>query len=170
MISLNISEYWVKKFHLTVSVPCPCWFLAVSTLWIAEAKILDNINGKLWALLSQRPPPPPPRVTPGNLAFFCLMDGKSRGAGAVKLSNAGGDENIGQMPRPNITKFVTWCKMRKSVLTQTFLIIHVIVFPIWNFQTLNQKPCRMNEMLPIAKRENSCTLKSHDLSILEFEI
>ena len=29
---------------------------------------------------------------------------------------------------------------------------------------------RMNQMRPVAKRDNSCTLKAPDLAILEFEI
>ena len=171
MISLNISEYWVKKFHLTEGVPCPCWFLAVSTLWIAEAKILDNINGKLWALLSQRPPPPP--GNPREFFFFFLPY-------RWKIPGGWGSEPVkcrrGRRYRANAPPQhhqicdLMWNAQECSntdIFNYTCHSFSYLKFPNLKPKTSVLIPYRMNQMRPIAKREKSCTLKAPDLSILE---
>ena len=64
--------------------------------------------------------------------------------------------------------------MGKCFLTQTFLIIQVIVldlkFPNLQAKTALQYHMKTNQMRPVAKRDNSCTLEAPDLAILEFEI
>ena len=60
--------------------------------------------------------------------------------------------------------------MRKRFLTKTFFIVLDLKFPHLQPKTGIAIPYRMNQMGPVEKRDNSCTLKAADLATLQFEI